>query len=121
MNIAAIKKFCHSLPQAKNEIKWEADHVYTIGAKMFAVAMRNRNAKPVVSFKVDDDLFLQMSDRPGFIPAPYLARAKWVQVIDLSRVSDAELKALIRRSYDLITAKLTRKLRTELGLTESAK
>jgi len=81
----------------------------------------NRNAKPVVSFKVDDDLFLQMSDRPGFIPAPYLARAKWVQVIDLSRVSDAELKALIRRSYDLITAKLTRKLRTELGLTESAK
>ena len=58
-----------------------------------------------------------MSDRPGFAPAPYLARAKWVKIGDLSKVSDAELKALIRRSYDLITAKLTKKVRTELGLT----
>lgn len=121
MNIAAIKKFCHSLPHAKNDIKWEADHVYTIGAKMFAVAMLNREEKAVVSFKVDDDLFLQMSDRPGFIPAPYLARAKWVQVTDLSKLGDAELRALIRRSYELVTAKLTRKLRAELGLIESVK
>ena len=121
MNIAAIKKFCDSLPRAKSETKWEVDHVYTIGAKMFAVAMIDRKGQPFVSFKVDDDLFLQISDRPGFIPAPYLARAKWVQVTDLRQVGDVELKALLRRSYDLVTAKLTRKLRAELGLSEPLK
>ena len=57
-----------------------------------------------------------MSDRTGFIPAPYMARAKWVQVTDLKKVSDAELKALIKRSYELVAMKLTKKLRTELGI-----
>ena len=45
-----------------------------------------------------------------------MARNKWVQVTDLKKVSDAELKALIKRSHELVAAKLTKKLRTELGL-----
>ncbi len=83
---------------------------------MFAIVFVDRAGKPHVSFKVDDDLFLQYADRPGFIPAPYLARAKWVQVRDLKQVGDAELKALIKRAYHLVAAKLTKKLRAELGL-----
>ena len=116
MNINQIQKFCASLPHALGEHKWEIDFVYTIGAKMFAVVFTDRGGASHVSFKVDDDLFLQYADRPGFIPARYLARAKWVQVKDLKQVGDAELKALIKRSYDLVSLKLTKKLRTELGL-----
>lgn len=116
MNIAQIQKFCASLPHAVGERKWEVDHVYTIGSKMFAVVFVDRAGKPHVSFKVDDDLFLQYADRPGFIPAPYLARAKWVQVKDLKQIGDAELKALIQRSYHLVVAKLTKKLRAALAL-----
>jgi predicted DNA-binding protein (MmcQ/YjbR family) len=120
MNLSAIQKFCAGLPQAKAEIKWEIDHVFTIGAKMFAVAYESRdgegNSKVHVGFKVDDDLFLQFTDRPGFMPAPYLARAKWVRVTDLKAVSDTEMKALLRRSYDLVCAKLTKKTQGELGL-----
>ncbi|MCY7389327.1 MAG: MmcQ/YjbR family DNA-binding protein [Burkholderiales bacterium] len=69
-----------------------------------------------VSFKVDDDLFLSVSDRAGVIPAPYMARAKWVQITDLKMVSDAEIKQLIKRSYKLVSLKLTKNLRTEFGL-----
>ena len=69
-----------------------------------------------VAFKVDDDLFLSYSDRDGFIPAPYLARAKWVQIVDLKKIPDTELRALIMRSYELVAMKLTKKLRTELGI-----
>ncbi len=116
MNISQIQKFCASLPHALGERKWQIDHVYTIGAKMFAVVFTDSNGATHVSFKVDDDLFLQYADRPGFIPAPYLARAKWVQVKDLKQIGDAELKTLIQRSYRLVTAKLTKKLRTDLGL-----
>ena len=116
MNIVQIQKFCASLPHALSERKWEIDYVHTIGSKMFAVVFVDRAGRPHVSFKVDDDLFLQYADRPGFIPAPYLARAKWVQVKDLKQIGDAELRALIQRSYHLVAAKLTKKLRVALAL-----
>ena len=116
MNNTQIQNFCAALPHAIGERKWEIDFVYTIGAKMFACVFIDRAGESQVWFKVDDDLFLQYADRPGFVPAPYLARAKWVRLRDLKAVSDAELKALLRRSYDLVARKLTKKLRTEFGL-----
>lgn len=116
MNIPAIQKFCTALPHATGDIKWGVDQVYSIGGKMFCVAYVDPQGGATVSFKVDDDLFLQYTDRAGFIPAPYMARAKWVQIIDLKKVSDAEVKTLIKRSYELVSLKLTRKLRTALGM-----
>lgn len=116
MNIAAVRKYCAALPRSTGDIKWGADHVYSIGTKMFCVSFEDGKCKAYVSFKIDDDLFLQYTDRAGFIPAPYMARNKWVQVTDLKKVSDAELKALLKRSYELVALKLTKKLRTELGI-----
>ncbi|MBL8525364.1 MAG: MmcQ/YjbR family DNA-binding protein [Betaproteobacteria bacterium] len=120
MNVTAIRKYCATLPHATHDVKWGADHVYSIGGKMFCVSFEGEyhgEKHANVSFKVDDDLFLQYTDRAGIIPAPYMARNKWVQVQDLKKVSDAELKALLKRSYELVGAKLTKKLRTELGLS----
>lgn len=116
MNVAAVKKFCAALPGATGDIKWGIDQVYSIGGKMFCVAHVDQKGLPTVGFKVDDDLFLSYTDRAGFIPAPYLARAKWVQVVDMKKVPDAELKSLIKRSHELVGMKLTKKCRTELGI-----
>jgi predicted DNA-binding protein (MmcQ/YjbR family) len=118
LNLPAIKKFCASMPHATADVKWGIDHVYSIGGKMFAVACKTEKGETHVSFKVDDDRFLEYTDRPGFIPAPYLARAKWVQLKELSAVSDAELKALIKRAYQLVAAKLTKKQQREFGLID---
>ena len=115
MNIRQVKKYCASLPHAKGEIKWEVDMVYMIGGKMFAVAFEDRNGNGLVSFKVDDERFLELTDREGFVPAPYLARAKWVQVNDLKALPEIELKALILRSYHLVLARLSRKLQAALA------
>ena len=117
MNVPAILKFCATLPHATGDVKWGVDQVYSIGGRMFCVACVDSKKQSSVAFKVDDDLFLSYSDRDGFIPAPYMARAKWVKIVDLKKVSDAELTALIRRSYELVGMKLTKKLRTELGMT----
>lgn len=117
MNVPAIQKFCAALPHATGDIKWGVDQVYSIGGRMFCVACVDAQGRSTVSFKVDDDLFLQHTDREGFIPAPYMARARWVQVFDLKKISDAELKGLIRRSYELVAFKLTKKRRAELGLS----
>lgn len=119
MNLAAVQKFCASLPAATSDVKWGVDLVYSVGKKMFAVACADNEGRPTVSFKVDDDRFLELTDREGFIPAPYLARVKWVQIIDLKQVGDAELKALLTRSHELVAAGLTKKLRTSLGLIEA--
>lgn len=119
MNLAAVQKFCASLPAATSDVKWGNDLVYSVGSKMFAVACNDAEGMPTVSFKVDEERFLELTDRTGFIPAPYLARVKWVQIIDLKQVGDAELKALLTRSHELVAAGLTKKLRASLGLSEA--
>jgi predicted DNA-binding protein (MmcQ/YjbR family) len=60
-------------------------------------------------------LFLELTDRPGFRPAPYMARAHWVTLDDPKVVSKAELEAFIRRAYELVFAKLTKKRQRELA------
>jgi predicted DNA-binding protein (MmcQ/YjbR family) len=113
MNIKKAKALCRSFPGATEDTKWGADLVFSVGEKMFAVTSLDDNAKGI-SFKVDDDRFLELTDRPGIIPAPYLARAKWVHVEDLKSVSDAEAAELLKRSYELVFAKLTKKLQREI-------
>jgi predicted DNA-binding protein (MmcQ/YjbR family) len=114
MDIQAAKTLCRSFPGSVEEIKWGDDLVFTVGTKMFAVT-GNDAAATVISFKVEDERFLELTDRPGIIPAPYLARAKWVQVHPEAKLSNADAAALLRRSYELVFAKLTRKLQAELG------
>jgi predicted DNA-binding protein (MmcQ/YjbR family) len=114
-NLPAIQAFCAALPHATADVKWGADHVYSVGGKMFAVAFHSKSRGVFVAMKVDDDRFLEYTDRPGFVPAPYLARAKWVQVTDLSKVTDTELKNLIKRSYHLVALKLTKNSSANLG------
>jgi predicted DNA-binding protein (MmcQ/YjbR family) len=114
--LARAKAVCKALPGATSDIKWGADLVYSVGGKMFAVMPVGPKEPPSISFKVDDVRFLELTDREGFVPAPYLARAKWVLVRDLKKVGDAELKALIQRSHALIAARLTVKARKALGV-----
>ena len=113
MNIEKAKTVCRALPGATEDIKWGADLVFSVGEKMFAVT--GNEAADGISFKVDDDRFLELTDRPGIVPAPYLARAKWVKIEDLKAVGDAEAAQLLKRSYEIIFSKLTKKLQREIG------
>jgi predicted DNA-binding protein (MmcQ/YjbR family) len=119
MNITKAKAFCRALPSATEDVKWETRQVFSVGGRMFAITDVDDKLKSI-SFKVDDDRFLEMTDRPGIIPAPYLARAKWVHVEDLKTIGDAEAAALLRRSYELVLAKLTNKLRREIEGSEQS-
>jgi predicted DNA-binding protein (MmcQ/YjbR family) len=113
---ARIRAFCHSLPGATYDFKWDVDHVYSVGGKMFAVVYDAKKGEETVSFKVDASRFLELTDHPGIVPAPYLARAKWVQVSPGHGLAPGDLDALIRRSHALVSARLTKKLRKEIGV-----
>lgn len=114
MDFEAAKTLCRTLPGCVEDIKWGADLVFSVGAKMFACAGGEVPAQGI-SFKVEDERFLELTDRPGIVPAPYLARAKWVQVSAAAGLGDREMAALLRRSYELVFAKLSRKLQRETG------
>jgi predicted DNA-binding protein (MmcQ/YjbR family) len=113
MNLNKAKQVCRKLPGATEDIKWGADLVFSVGGKMFAVMGADASADGI-SFKVDDDRFLELTDRPGIIPAPYLARVKWVRIEDLKAVGDAEAAEMLKRSYELVFSKLTKKLQREI-------
>lgn len=100
----AIATFCLSLPGAREDLKWGNNRVFSIaGNKMFAIL---DFLGQDLAFKVDDDLFLGFVDRPGFRPAPYLARARWISLSPPFPLGDSELQALLSRSHQLVVRKL---------------
>jgi predicted DNA-binding protein (MmcQ/YjbR family) len=120
MNFERARAFCESLPAVTQDIKWGADLCFCVGGKMFAVTWLDGGLDggkaSGFSFKVDEHRFLELTDRPGIIPAPYLARAKWVQIKTADALTDTEARELLARSHALVAAKLTRTVRRELGL-----
>lgn len=116
MNFDAQRQVAARLPGATEDIKWGADLVYSVGAKMFCVFLLDgKRHATSCSFKVDDDRFLELTGVTGVIPAPYLARAKWVQVKPGHALGTPALNALIERSHALVMARLTKKLQRELN------
>lgn len=114
MDFEAAKAVCRTFPGATEDLKWGEVTVFSVGGKMFAATNCDLPARRI-SFKVDDDRFLELTDRPGIIPAPYMARLKWVYTDDPAALSDAEAAALLRRSHQLAFMKLTKKLQREIG------
>lgn len=99
-----------ALPGATRDFPWGEGHpVYKVGGKMFA-AMGGGKA-PALSFKVSDLAFEMLTERDGIIPAPYLARAKWVQLTKLDAMDAAEIRERLAEAHRLVAAKLPKKLR----------
>ncbi len=107
MNIDTLRDFCLALPGASEDIKWESDLCFSIGGKMFCVT--SADVESGVSFKVRDEEFREMTHREGIIPAPYMARHKWVHVLEFYWLTDEEWKHYIQQSYELVKEKLPQK------------
>ena len=112
MNIEALRELCLSLPGVTEDIKWGADLCFLVGEKMFCVT--SIDPPHSVSFKVTDEEFDEMVAKPGIIPAPYMARNKWVNVQEWSVLTDAEWGTYVKQSYSLVKAKLPKKVQKEI-------
>lgn len=105
-----------SLPGASFDIKWGADRTYCVGGKLFAAAGALGDPAPRYAFKASDMAFELLIEQGVARPAPYAARAKWVQLESADALPDEELRSYLAEAHALIAAKLTRKQRAELGL-----
>ncbi|HKQ76639.1 MAG TPA: MmcQ/YjbR family DNA-binding protein [Blastocatellia bacterium] len=119
MNLEKIREYCLSLPHATEEVLWEKDLVFKIGGKMFAVIGLDAGPVSKFSFKCTPEEFAELTERNGIIPAPYAARYHWVAVEKPGSLSQAEVKRLIKDSYEMVKAKLTKKAQSLLGQNES--
>ena len=71
------------------------------------LAAGSANSQTVANFTV--------KDIDGITQAPYCAKRHWVRVGDLGALPTPELKRRIRRSYDLVVAKLPKKVQASLA------
>lgn len=114
MDIEWVRGHCLSLPYTTEQVQWGDDLVFKVGGKMFAVApLEPRDLW--LSFKCGEEEFSELIERAGIIPAPYLARAKWVALESDDALSRGEIERLLRAAHDLVFAKLPKKLQEKLN------
>jgi predicted DNA-binding protein (MmcQ/YjbR family) len=105
-----------ALPAATFDVKWGADRVYSVGGKMFAAAGPVGDPAVLYSFKTTEATYELLIGQGVAKPAPYLARARWVQLTGVDALPDDDLTAYLGRAHAIVATGLTRKLRAELGL-----
>jgi predicted DNA-binding protein (MmcQ/YjbR family) len=120
MDLEALRRLCLSFPGVTEQIQWGDALLFKVGGKMFAVTSLEPSSV-YLSFKAASEKFFELVERQSVIPAPYLARAKWVGLETREAIAAAELSELLREAYDLIAAKLPQKTRDSLAKSRSSK
>ncbi len=117
MTRSEFDAFCRTLPAASHVVQWGGASVWKVGGRIFAVCSNwGAGASDAIAFKASDLSYQLLCQEPGIVSAPYLGRAKWVQLRGRKALSAKELKAYLVEAHRLVAAKLTRKARAELGL-----
>jgi predicted DNA-binding protein (MmcQ/YjbR family) len=54
-------------------------------------------------------------EQDGIVPAPYLARARWVALERFDALSDREIRARLVEAYEIVLSKLPKKLQAAIA------
>src|SRR5919112_2764168 len=108
MALEWFRQHCLSFPHATENVQWGNDLVFKVGGKMFAV-LALEPSEHLCSFKCPPETFAELTEQPGIVPAPYMARAHWVALEKENTLPRGEVKRLLREAYDLVFAKLPKK------------
>jgi predicted DNA-binding protein (MmcQ/YjbR family) len=106
--------FVKRLPGTSFVDQWDS-HVAKVGDKVFTLLGEGDEARIVV--KCSEESFEILTALEGIGQAPYFAKRKWVEIRASAPLSEEEVVHYLTRSYDLVAAGLTKKLRLELGIT----
>lgn len=117
MTLEEFNDFCSSLKATTSVVQWGGASVWKVGGKVFALCgVWGEQSHHKVVFKASDLAYEILKDEPGIVSAPYLGRYKWIQVQDPDAMSDQEVRAYIQTAYEIVTQKLTKAKRREIGL-----
>src|SRR5215472_13976599 len=119
MDAEWLRKLCLTFPGTTEQIQWGYDLLFKVGGKMFAITPLEP-APVCLSFKASPEKFAELTERQNIIPAPYLARAQWVALQTRDALAHDELAGLLRESYEMIRAKLPKKVQEAIASGRSA-
>jgi len=113
MDHTQLEQLCLNLKGTTTDVKWGNDFCYLVGDKMYCVTNLDRPMK--VSIKVLAEEFGELIEQDGIIPAPYMARNSWIFVEKANALTTAEWKYYVKQSYELVVAKLPKKIKMKIG------
>ena len=116
-----LREVCLSLPHATEDVQWGDNLLFRVARKMFCIANLEPSARVKFAFKCTPEKFAELTEIEGIIPAPYMARAHWVGIVELNALRQPEFKELIQHSYRMVFEKLSKKLQVELGKKQSSR
>lgn len=114
MRLDRLKAFALGLPQATTVKQWGECLVFKIAGKIFLVIPLDGGVMNGLTIKCTPEEFDELTAHDGIIQAPYCAKRHWVRAEE-EALSEPELLRRIRRSYDLVVAKLPKKVQATLG------
>jgi predicted DNA-binding protein (MmcQ/YjbR family) len=114
MRLDRLRTFALALPQTTVVKQWGECLVFKVVGKMFLILVLDGAIIEGVVFKCTPEEFDELTQIDGIGQAPYCAKRMWVKVADLAALPEQELQARIRRSYDLVAAKLPKKVQATL-------
>lgn len=115
MTVEDIQSICRKHHGVTEDIKWEDHLCFSVGRKIFLITAPDR-VPCSASVKVSEEAFDEISGMEGFMPAPYLARYKWVRMDDISRLSRKQWEEYIDTAYHLVASRLPLKVKRQIGL-----
>ena len=107
MKVESIRAHCLSMPQATEDIKpeWGDSILFRIAGKIFA-SMSLTEVPLNMNVKCTPERFAELLEVDGVRPADYVGRYQWINFRTEGVFRDAEIKELIRESYENVKSKL---------------
>ena len=122
MNLSELTSTLLAFAGATEEYPWgSSPMVIKVGGKMFAIV--GLEADPLkISLKADpEDAIIQRNMYEAVQPGYHLNKEHWNTVTLDDSIPDKLLKQMIDESYQLISKKLSRKVKLEIGVLLKAK
>ncbi len=117
MNIEALRTYCLSKPGTGESMPFgEETLVFKVMDKLFALTGIDSESVRV-NLKCDPEraVLLREEYPEEVLPGYHMNKQHWNTVICDSDLSDRLIRELIDHSYELVAAKLTKKMRDELA------
>ena len=118
MDIEQLRDYCLSLPHSSEDMPFGDGYiVYKVVDRIFAI-MAPDGGEPRLSLKCDPDRAEDLrAAYPAIIPGFHLNKKYWNTLLLDQHLPPKLLSFLIRHSWNEASAKLTKRVRTELGIT----
>lgn len=114
MRLDQLRNFALGLKQTAVVKQWGECLVFKVAGKMFLIIALDGETIDGLVLKCTPEDFDELVEIDGIAQAPYCAKRMWVRVSDLEALPAKELQKRILRSYDLVVAKLPKKVRVAL-------